>query len=137
MSNVPTKHRGSPQLIVEKADGDLWGRVNIKNNLIIETATTLEALKKKMKQLILDFEQIEVTDFRVSYDLTSFFENHNYLNISDVAKRARISPALMRHYAAGVKFPSEERVSAIEQAIHDIGKELTRVRLHKSRREYA
>lgn len=132
-----TTQKANLQLIVEKADGELWGRVKVKGNLIFEQASTLDALKRKMKQLVLDFENVEIEEFKISYDLTAFFENHNYLNISDVAKKAGISPTLMRHYASGIKFPSEERVVNIEQAIHSIGRELTRVRLHKSRREYA
>ncbi|MGV3527326.1 MAG: helix-turn-helix domain-containing protein [Flavisolibacter sp.] len=123
-------------LRLEKADGELWGRVKVKGNLIVEQASSLDALKKKIKQLVFDFENVEIEDFKLSYDLTAFFESHNYLNISDIAKKAGISPTLMRQYASGIKFPSEDRVMKIEQAIHGIGRELTRVRLHKSRREY-
>jgi hypothetical protein len=136
-TKTTTKARGRPQLIVEKADGELWGRVKINGNLIVDTATSLETLKKKMKNLIADFEDIEVDEFEVSYDLTSFFEQHPYLNISEIANKASISQTMMRQYTSGNKFPSEERVQAIENAIREIGKELTRVRLHKSKREYA
>jgi len=38
----------------------------------------------------------------------------------------------MRQYAAGIKFPSLERVKRIEGAIRSIGKELARIRLHKA-----
>jgi hypothetical protein len=38
----------------------------------------------------------------------------------------------MSHYASGIKFPSEERVKEIEAAIREIGKELSKVKLHKA-----
>jgi|SRR5688572_3496878 len=135
--DTPTKARGRPQLIVEKADGELWGRAKINGNLIVDTATSLETLKKKIKSVILDFEEIEIDEFEISYDLTSFFEQYPYLNISEIANKSGISQTMMRQYTAGNKFPSEERVSEIEKAIREIGKELTKVRLHKSKREYA
>lgn len=138
-SNTTTKsnQRGSPQLIVEKKDGELWGRVTIKGTLIYDYSNTLQSLKNKLKELILEFENKKVDDFEVSYDLTSFFESHSYLNITDIAKRAEINPTLMRQYAAGIKFPSEDRVKQIEHAIREIGKELTKVKLHKPDAAYA
>jgi len=129
--------RGSPQLIIEKSDGELWGRVTIKNTLIVENATTFESLLKKLKNLILEFEEVEVNDFVIVYDLTTFFENHSYLSITDIAKRTNINPGLMRQYASGVKFPSVDRVKLIEESIRQIGKELTRIKLHKPKREFA
>ncbi len=122
---------GKHLLIIEMTDGDYWGRVDINNNLIIESAPSLEKLKKKIQKAVYDIEKIEVDTYEISYDLTSFFEQYSYLNISNIAKRADISPLMMRQYSAGIKFPSAERVKSIEKAIQDIGKELSRVKLHK------
>jgi hypothetical protein len=119
-------------LIVEKSGNDLWGRITVKESLIVDSASTLEGLKKKLSKLARNFENVEVEDFDISYDLTSFFEQYSYLNISDIAKKTGINPALMRHYASGIKFPSEGRVKEIETAIREIGKELSKVRLHKA-----
>lgn len=127
-SKTTTKAR----LIVEKTDDGFWGRADINNNLIAEYAPSLESLKKQMKKLIYDIENIQIEDFDVTYDLTSFFEEFSFLNISDIGKRASINSTLMRQYAAGIKFPSLERVKSIEAAIRSIGKELARIKLHKS-----
>lgn len=118
------------QLIVEKSGGERWGRIKVKGNLIVDFAPSLESLKKKLKALAFDFEEVEITDFEVSYDLTSFFEQYP-INISDVAKKSGINPGLMRQYASGNKYPSEERGKEIENAIHEIGRELVKVKLHK------
>ena len=117
---------------MERTAGDLWGRVFINNNLIIDSAKSLDALKRSLQLLILTIENIsfEDADFEVCYDLTSFFEE-NPLNISDVASKAGISAGLMRQYASGAKFPSVDRLREIEAAIRQIGKELSKVRLHK------
>lgn len=124
-------------LIVEKSDGELWGRITIKGSLIADSASTLEVLKKKLKKLAKDFENVEIDDFDISYDLTSFFEHYSYLSISDIAGRMKINPSLMRQYAQGIKFPSESRIKEIESFIQGIGKELAKAKMHKPQREYA
>ena len=35
------------QLVLEKEGGKLWGRVSYDDNLIVDSATTLQALEKK------------------------------------------------------------------------------------------
>ena len=125
------------KLIIERSEGAFWGRAEIKGNLIVESANTIQSLKKKMKDLIFEFESIAVEEFSLSFDLTSFFQEHSYLNASDIAKRAGINPALMRQYTSGVKFPSEDRVKDIAKAINQIGKELSKINLHKAVKEYA
>ncbi len=128
-------NKAKTPLIVERSDGELWGRVKVKGNLITDSANNLDALKKQLKALILNYENVKVEDFEVSYDLTSVFEQYSYLNISEVAAKAGISAGMMRQYASGNKYPSRERVRDIESAIREIGKELSKVNLHKSVKE--
>jgi hypothetical protein len=120
--------RGKPKLIIERSDSKFFGRVTVNNNLIIDHADSIQLLNRQLKKLIYDFD--------IVYDLTSFFTAHP-LNIGDVAKKAAISPVLMRQYASGVKFPSGDRLQQIEKAINEIGRELSKVKLSKHRREYA
>ncbi len=119
-------------LTVERTAGDLRGRVLVTTNLIVASAKSLSELKRSFQSLILDIENVSAAEFHfvVSYDLTSFF-NQNPLNIAAVASKAGISPGLMRQYATGAKFPSIDRLQVIESAIRQIGKELSKVRLHK------
>ncbi len=130
-----TTNKATIHLIVEKSNGELWGRVKVKGNLITDSANNLDALKKQLKGLILDYENVKVEGFEVSYDLTSVFEQYSYLNISEVAAKASISSGMMRQYASGNKYPSYERVKDIESAIREIGKELSKINLHKSVKE--
>ncbi len=84
---MATQKQSKLPLVVERSDGELWGRVKVKGNLIVDSADNLNALTKKLKTLILDIESVEVEDFEVSYDLTSVFEQYSYLNISEVASK--------------------------------------------------
>ena len=123
---------GKPKLIIERSDNKFFGRVTVNNNLIIDHADSIQNLNKQLKKLVYKFENVAVEEFNVVYDLTSFFTAHP-LNIGDVAKKAAISPVLMRQYASGIKFPSEDRLQQIEKAINEIGRELSKVKLSKHR----
>ncbi len=126
-----------PQLIVEKSDGTLWGRVKVNGNLIVDSASTLDKLKNKMKNLIFDFEELKVDDFILSFDLTTFFEQYPFINIMEIANKSGINYGLMRQYSIGYKFPSEERVRKIEDTIREIGRQLSKIKLHKAQKAVA
>lgn len=51
------------------------------------------------------------------------------INLTELATRVGISPAVMRHYACNVKRPSAARKKEIEQTLHRLGEELMRVKL--------
>ena len=126
-----------PQLIVEKSDGALWGRVKINGNLIVDSASTLDKLKNKMKNLVFDFEELKVDDFVLSFDLTTFFDQYPFINIMEIANKSGINYGLMRQYSIGYKFPSEERVKKIEDTIREIGRQLSKIKLHKAQKAVA
>jgi hypothetical protein len=131
------QYKKNPRLIVERSRDQFWGRASVNGNLIIEQARSLDVLKKKMKTLICHFEGVTVNEFDVCYDLTSFFIEYSYLNISEIANKAGISPAIMRQYTSGLKYPSPERLAEIENAIHEIGKQLTKVKLRRVKKVQA
>lgn len=119
-------------LIIENAkDGVFWGRVNFEDNLLVESAESLEQLQVKMKALLFDFHDIEVTniDFEISYDLSAFFESFSYLKISEIAKYAGLNASLLRHYVAGSKTASKVQVIKLQDAIRKAGSELMEVSL--------
>jgi hypothetical protein len=126
------------EIIIEKNDGLLWGRVEEKGNFMPtpygETAAKVVA---NLKELIVDYIKHEGNkdtfwskldlnnlEFEFKYDLESYFQEHNYLKISSVAEQAGMNPGLVRQYASGVKYPSREQADKIRQAIKKIAKEL-------------
>ena len=116
-------------LIIEKDKGKLWGRVNYKNNLITDYAANIPALEKKMTRLLKDFHGVEKVSFDRSYDLTVFFEEFNFLKQSKIAELAGLNPGLLRQYASGVKYPSAAQAQKIEDAVHELARELGAVSL--------
>jgi len=123
------------QLILEKEGNKLWGRVSINGNLLVDSAVNLQALERKLKKALRDFEGIEEIQFEYAYDLTVFFEQFNFLNQSKIAELAGINPGLIRQYSSGHKQPSKEQVGKIENAIRKLGGRLKSV--HLSAKGYA
>ena len=117
------------QLVLEKEGSKLWGRVSVDGNLVFDSATTLQALEKKLKKALNDFEGLEEVEFEYAYDLTVFFEKFNFLNQSKIAELAGINPGLIRQYSSGHKQPSKEQVGKIENAIHELAGKLKSVQL--------
>lgn len=117
-------------LIVESAeDGNMWGRVSYRGNLITGFASSMEELQKKMKKLLFDFDGVKDVKFEIAYDLTHFFDFFSYLKISKIAELAGMNPSLLRHYAAGSKAASKEQVARIEMAVHQLGQQMTTLKL--------
>lgn len=118
------------QLIVEKGDdGQLWGRVNYEDDLLVDAAATLPELQEKMAKLLTDFHEVPDVIFEVAYDLSAFFAHYSFLKISKIAEYASMNAGLLRHYSAGSKHPSLEQVRRIEAAVHRLAAELSAVHL--------
>lgn len=117
------------QLILEKDRGRLWGRVTVGENLVVDTATSLQALERKIRKALKNFEELEAVEFEYAYDLTVFFEQFNFLNQSKIAELAGINPGLIRQYSSGHKQPSKEQVSKIENAIKKMAARLMSIQL--------
>jgi len=122
------------QLIIEAGaeqgnQSGFWGRLTYEDNLIVDQADTVEALQQNMRQLLLDFHDVDNVEFDLAYDLYAFFEHHAYLKISKIADYAGLNPSLLRHYKSQTKFPSTEQVKRIETAVHRLANELRQVHL--------
>jgi hypothetical protein len=63
-------------------------------------------------------------EFTYKYDLRSFFNYFNFLNVTEIAKRANINPSLMRQYTSGVKNAGESTYKKLSACIDGIKSEL-------------
>lgn len=63
------------------------------------------------------------------YDISSFFDYFDFINVSQFAKKAGINESKMRQYKAGLAFASEKTTNKILEAVHLIGKELIAAKL--------
>lgn len=117
------------QLVLEKENGSLWGRVTYHKELIVDSAASLQALEKKLKRALMNFHELDSVEFEYAYDLTVFFEAFNFLNQSKIAALSGINPGLLRQYAAGVKHPSRQQANKIQSAIRELAGKLRAVKI--------
>lgn len=71
----------------------------------------------------------EKLDVAFKYDIPSFFNYFDYLNVSKFAEFAGINESRMRAYKCGLAYPGEKTTRKIMKAIETIGKEIGAVRL--------
>jgi hypothetical protein len=132
LKNKATEKMPKPvklQLILERKGGKVWGRVMVVDSLIVDSATSIQGLEKKIRNALVNFESITEVEFEYAYDLTIFFEEFNFLNQSKIAELAGINPGLIRQYSSGHKQPSMEQVAKIEKAIRGMAEKLSSVQL--------
>ena len=130
-------HKKTIALILESTEeNEVFGRISFGDNLLVDSASTIELLEAKMKKLLFKFHGLKPNDisFDIQYDITGLFDHKNYLNASVVADIAGISRGLMRQYIAGIKYPSTERTLTIQKAVREIGKELQKIKVVETRR---
>lgn len=119
-------------LIIERGQGgELWGRLHYDDNLIVDSASSVQELESKMKVLLKDWHSLNPNEiaFDLQYDIAGLFEEKKFLNAAVIAERAGINKSLMRQYASGIKYPSLQRAAHIEQVIHELGKELMSIKI--------
>jgi hypothetical protein len=74
-------------------------------------------------------EEINQPVFEYVYDIASFFDYFDLINVSKLAKLSGINPSLMRQYKSRSAFASEKQSRKIQEAINRLGEELLAVRL--------
>lgn len=67
--------------------------------------------------------------FAYKYDLPSFFNDFDFINVSQLAKRIGINPSLMRQYKSNSTYISQKQKKKIEEQLHVYAKELLEVTL--------
>jgi len=122
------------KLIIEKGEDGFWGRIEDKECLITSFGESIDRLKSSMVEAIsLYFEELEKPisnyEFELVMDIQEFFIINDFINISTLAKRIGMNSSLLRQYAKGIKFPSLKQVNKIENAIREIGKQLSTTEL--------
>ncbi len=132
------------EVIIEKGDGEFWGRIESKGDFLpVTVGDTVSEVLHNLQDLIQDYLLHEgkedafwkpfvgqEIDFDLAYDLQAFFTEHKELNASAIATRAGINPGLLRQYSSGVKHPSKEQAQKIEDAIHQLADDLRAVSLY-------
>lgn len=128
-------------IIIEKSEGELWGRIeNVPDYLPVTSGADVEEIEQNLLDLLDDYIQNEGSaysewkslrtsdiQFEHVYDLTAFFAVFDDVKVVGIARRAGINASLVRHYAAGTKYPSPQQAKRLELAIHELGERLREV----------
>ena len=59
------------------------------------------------------------------YDMQSFFDYFNFLNITRIAERSGINPSLLRQYSKGISKAGERQYRKLNDAMSKIAEELS------------
>lgn len=72
-------------------------------------------------------KEIPQLEFVYHYDMKSFFDYFDFLNVSKVAQLAGINPSLMRKYTSGVTMAREPQYRKLQKAVQSFASELQNV----------
>ena len=97
-----------------------------KENLLVAIEDYINMYKETGKTVP---KEIDNPVFEYKYDLASFFDYFDWINISKFSVKAKINPSLMRQYKSRVIYASEKQSEKIQRSIHKLGEELLAVRL--------
>ena len=67
--------------------------------------------------------------FEFEYSLVGFFDIYKALKINEIARMAKLNPALVRAYANGDKNPSLAQAQKIQEAAHRLAQSLLAARI--------
>ena len=83
-----------------------------------------EAIEEEMAEAhkVPAFEDISI-EYR--YDIPSFFNFFDFINVSKFAEYAGVNESKMRAYKSGLSYPGEKTTAKIVKAIKILGDELT------------
>lgn len=130
-------------IVLEYKNNEFFGCIRPDRDIILSTVgLTPEEVTTSFKGLLAgwianegqqreEWKNVKVEDiqFEYQYCITGFFHAFSDIKITAIAKRTGISNSLMKQYAGGFAYLSEERVKVIEKAIRDLGRELSEVTL--------
>lgn len=72
-------------------------------------------------------EELDNPQFVYKYDIPSFFNDFDWINMSKLAGKMQINASLLRQYKGKDAFASEDQTKKIENAIHELGQKLIAV----------
>lgn len=90
-------------------------------------ADFLESIKEAIAEQLKENQNApQMKDISVEYrfDLPSFFNYFDFINVSKFAEYVGINESKMRAYKSGVSYPGEKTTSKIFKAVKEIGEEL-------------
>ena len=98
---------------------DLGGSGSSVEDAKKDCFTFYDEMKKEYPEQ--SFPELEVS---WEYDLQSFFNHFDFLNVTKMAKYSQMSPSNFRHYVVGSKNMSQKQFSKVKSAFGKMADEL-------------
>lgn len=91
----------------------------------------LKSIEESKEIAIEEGHKVDDIEINITYryDISSFFDYFDFINVSQFAKKVGINESKMRQYKAGLAFASEKTTNKILEAVHLIGQELITAKL--------
>ncbi|MDR0738449.1 MAG: type II toxin-antitoxin system HicB family antitoxin, partial [Prevotellaceae bacterium] len=113
---------------------------DINHTIIGDGETVAEAkadFENSVEEMMLSYtengraipDELKNIEFEYKYDLASFFNYYDWINVSKFAQAIGMNSTLMRQYKRGATYISERQTKKIETALHKFGNQLADVRL--------
>jgi predicted RNase H-like HicB family nuclease len=129
--------------LIEKGKDGVFGifTPELEHSIMGEGRTVIEAkddFQNSVVEMIASYtednedvpDELKGISFEYKYDIASFFDYYDFINISRFAIYAGINPSLLRQYKSGTtNYISEAQMKKIETALHKVGSELSDVQL--------
>ena len=100
-------------------DGDTV--LEAKEDLMNSYQELLDLYKEEGKPVP---EELRDLEFEYKYDIASFFDEFNWINISALAKVLGMNKSLLHQYKKGKTYISHQQMKRIEAGIHELGKKM-------------
>ena len=122
------------EILVTKEDTGYSATATVGKMFISTEAENFDELKNNIVDAVnLAFDDKEFSyildEIKFSYDLQSFFEFYNVINVKALSARIGMNQSLLAQYIKGIKKPSAAQTNRIIAGVQQIGRELTDIRL--------
>ena len=102
-------------------------------NTVEEAKADFENSVKELKELYIETKgelpkELRNITFEYKYDISSFFNYFDWINVTKFAKKAKMNGSLMRRYRGG-EYISQKQVAKIEKTLNELGKEISGIKL--------
>jgi len=122
------------EFTIIKEDVGYGATAKWKDHFMATQGDTWDELQKMMVEVVnLTFKDkghsYTIDEIHLKYDLESFFEFYKVINAKALSERIGMNQSLLAQYIKGTKKPSAEQAKRILKGVHQIGKELTEIKL--------
>lgn len=113
----------------DECDVTLIGTGNTVSEAKDDFFNSMQETVEACKETSMDVPEVLNEEPIFKFDISSLFEYYNMINVSAFVRYLGINEALLRQYKKGGTYISESQIKKIEDGIHTLGNEFSRLKL--------